>query len=441
MPPTRNELAEAALAYANRGWRVIALHFINVNKNNACSCMRGPECKAPGKHPMFKKWREVATSNPVNLRAWWKAWPLANVGLTMGGQASLVTIDIDGDAGRESLATLEGLHAKLPPTLTQSTGRKGGGEHRLFHVDPFYVDWIRNRAHVAPSIDIRAEGGLIVAAPSLHSSGARYCWHDPNHAIAELPKWLFDLALSKREQQRVFSPSGARPAEEELEKAGWPLKKRIAAAKLALPMAPPAIQGQNGSRDCLRAAFLLVRGFCIPPTEAFDMLWSDYNPRCVPMWDHDELFHKVTDAEITLTNVPWKYKLDAVVDYETMGSLDEQAMQEQAVQRDLMLNQKVQHSKDFEVSAHTHAVARSHVSLAPTSELADVTPDIIVQLPSGIPQPPTHDIRSMWHPKDVLRGDTRGSKRVRRADRMRLREEALALPLQPLPLDPDDEEE
>ena len=438
MPPPRNELADAALAYASRGWRVIALHFINVNKNNACSCMRGPECKAPGKHPMFKKWREVASTNPVNLRAWWKAWPLANVGLTMGGQASLVTIDVDGDTGRESLATLEGLHAKLPPTLTQSTGRKGGGEHRLFHVDPFYVDWIRNRAHVAPSIDIRAEGGLIVAAPSLHSSGLRYRWHDPSHVIAELPKWLFDLALSKREQQRVFSPSGARPTEEELEKAGWPLKKRIAAAKLALPEAPAAIQGQNGSRDCLRAAFLLVRGYCIPPNEAFDMLWSDYNPRCVPMWDHDELFHKVTDAEITLTNVPWRYKLDAVVDYETMGPLDELAAQEQ---RGLVNEEKTKVVNDQVRSARTVAAAPVRQSLAPRRELIDETPDIIVKLPSGVPQQPPTNISMMWHAKDVLRGEKRSAKHVRRADRMRPHMEALPPPPPPPPLDLDDEEE
>jgi hypothetical protein len=308
------ELVKAALSYANRGWRVIALHFLNPQLN-ICSCVRGAECTAAGKHPRFKKWREAASADPKLLSLWWKQWPLSNVGLTMGGQSGLIAIDIDGEKGRESLAALEAEHGVLPPTLTQSTGRVNAGEHRLFQIDPFYADWIRNRAHVAPSIDIRAEGGLIVAAPSRHQSGMHYKWHDPTHPIAELPKWLFDLALSRREQQRIFSEHGTRPSEDELIASGWPLAKRLPAAKNALRDAAPAVQGSNGSRDCLRAAFLLIRGYCIPPEAAFDLLWSDYNPRCVPPWSDTEIMHKIDDAENAVNNVPWRYRLDVTVDH------------------------------------------------------------------------------------------------------------------------------
>ncbi len=227
---TRNDLSDAAVAYAARNWRVIALHFMN--DKGACSCSKGVDCRASAKHPVFAKWRDVATTDPLKLRAWWRKWPRANVGVLMGGVASLVTIDIDGDLGRESLAALEALHSKLPLTLTQSTGRAKGGVHHIFHVDPFYVDWIKNRAHLAPGIDIRSEGGLIVAAPSIHPTGAQYRWIDPTQAIAELPQWLFDLALSRKEQQRVFSSNGTRPSEESLAKKGWPLDRRMKVAFL-----------------------------------------------------------------------------------------------------------------------------------------------------------------------------------------------------------------
>jgi putative DNA primase/helicase len=56
------------------------------------------------------------------------------------------------------------------------------------------------------------------------------------------------------------------------------------------------VQGQNGSTACFNAACVLVRGFDLPPTTAFEILRDEYNPRCAPPWSNEELAHKVASA-------------------------------------------------------------------------------------------------------------------------------------------------
>jgi hypothetical protein len=273
-----------------------------------CACWKREQCRTAGKHPTIKNWREVATTDTDLIMCWWRAWPLANIGILMGGLTRTVTIDIDGEAGRESLAEFERLHGKLPETLAQTTGRTEGGEHLLFTVPTHLeIDRIRNRAKLAPGIDIRAEGGLIVGAPSVHESGAVYRWRNGTVPVAEMPDALFKLATSAKARQKVAA-SGERPNEADLERDGFGLSWRINAARAALLEAEPAIQGQNGSTACLRAACLLIRGYCLPSEQAFELLWRFYNPICVPAWSENELMHKIESAEYNVGDEAWPWR-------------------------------------------------------------------------------------------------------------------------------------
>ena len=76
----------------------------------------------------------------------------------------------------------------LPATTTQRTGRSGGGRH-LIYESPYAVS---TRSFKEDGIDFRAAGGCIVAAPSVHPSGARYELIDVPTAPA--PTWLLELA-------------------------------------------------------------------------------------------------------------------------------------------------------------------------------------------------------------------------------------------------------
>ncbi len=131
------------------------------------------------------------------------AGPAANIGVATGAASGFFVLDVDGEQGVASLMKLARAYQPLPQTVRQSTG-KGG--HLLFAwpdgVEP------RNKAgnlgaapggeRPYPGLDIRGEGGYIVAAPSVHPSGRLYAWAagcSPfERTPAPAPRWLLQLA-------------------------------------------------------------------------------------------------------------------------------------------------------------------------------------------------------------------------------------------------------
>jgi putative DNA primase/helicase len=291
--------AEAAAEYGRRGFRVLPLHHLVAP--GVCSCARMGECgKSAAKHPRIAAWQREATSDLDAIGVWWLDWPHANVGLAMGGAARLVALDIDGPAGRASLAALEAQHGALPRTLTSRSGREDGGEHRLFHVPPALdLAAIKNRAsRLAPGLDVRAEGGQIVVCPSIHLSGRPYTWID-EAPIAELPRWLFDLAAPPP------APIAPPPAPSPRTSGG---ADPIARAAAYLATMDPAISGSGGHQATWAAAVALVRGFDLAPSAALSLLEREFNPRCQPPWSRRELEHKVASA--ARAQLPRGYLLD-----------------------------------------------------------------------------------------------------------------------------------
>jgi hypothetical protein len=153
-----------------------------------------------GKQPLVR-WRDyqLKRATPEEAREWFRRWPGANVGVVTGQISNLVVIDIDpAHGGGRSLTDLTARFGVLPPTLTARIG--GGGQHFYFSApaDPVPV---RSRVGVAPGIDVRAEGGMIVAPPSVHPSGGRYeCITPPgaDAVPAPLPRWLIALVQGTR---------------------------------------------------------------------------------------------------------------------------------------------------------------------------------------------------------------------------------------------------
>lgn len=123
------------------------------------------------------------------------ASPRANIGLATGEVSGFWVLDIDGPDGAEALAALEELHGPLPLTVRQTTGK---GTHYLFAWTLFEGRAVRNSAgKIGKGIDVRGDGGYIVAAPSIHPSGALYEWA-PGRALGDMPlaaapDWLLAL--------------------------------------------------------------------------------------------------------------------------------------------------------------------------------------------------------------------------------------------------------
>lgn len=203
-PTTTNAHHAAALQYAARGWHVLPLH--NISRGH-CTCPAKADCTSPAKHPRTKHGLHDATTDPGQIGFWWIKWPNANVGIRTGAISGLVVLDIDPEHdGEQSVVTLEQTHGPLPPTLTSLTG--GDGMHHLYtHPGPD-ID-IANRAgsKLGPGIDVRGDGGYIVAPPSLHLSGQRYEWLDLDVPLAPLPDWLHE----QLEQEQPVAPAAPRP--------------------------------------------------------------------------------------------------------------------------------------------------------------------------------------------------------------------------------------
>jgi hypothetical protein len=148
-----------------------------------CSC--GEEgCPSPGKHPMHPRWESYASNDPGVIAGWWAQVPAANADIACG-VSGLVAIDIDGGAGIDSIKKLQAERGKLPLTLRFRTGSLG------LHLVYRDVDsGVPCRGHLWPGVDIRGQGGQIVAPPSLHASGRRYEQLPGPAEPAELPRWL-----------------------------------------------------------------------------------------------------------------------------------------------------------------------------------------------------------------------------------------------------------
>lgn len=162
----------AALDYLARGWSVVPVR---------------PREKRP-----LIAWQAYQHVRPraEDVRDWFGRWPEANVAIVTGAVSGLVVLDVDPKHGGDaSLSRLEREHGPLPFTVEAVSG--GGGRHLYFAHPGGHV---RNQVGLAPGIDLRADGGVIIAPPSVHPSGARYGWrphHSPQEtALAAMPRWL-----------------------------------------------------------------------------------------------------------------------------------------------------------------------------------------------------------------------------------------------------------
>lgn len=97
-------------------------------------------------------------------------------------------LDVDGDDGADSLHDLEQRYKPLPRTRSVKTG--GGGMHYYFAAR---VRVPNSAGRLGPGLDVRGEGGYVVAPPSVHpETGRAYEWDNAPGAVESqmLPAWL-----------------------------------------------------------------------------------------------------------------------------------------------------------------------------------------------------------------------------------------------------------
>jgi hypothetical protein len=197
-----------------------------------CGCAMGADCVRPGKHPLIKGGLYNATQDEAIIKGWGAIWPQANIGIRTGQESGLIVVDVDPrNGGDKSLAMLESYYAKLPKTLICSTG--GGGWHFYFQ-HPGLIP-LRGQVPGYAGLDIKGDGGYVVAPPSLHHSGVVYQWLMDwrTTTIASLPQWLLELIRAKEKSngrsRRSRKQQGPPPAwaDAELGPEDWEILSRL----------------------------------------------------------------------------------------------------------------------------------------------------------------------------------------------------------------------
>lgn len=156
----------AALALAARGFKVFPI------KEGA---------KFP---PLVTGWKEKATSDQDQVRAFWNITPNANIGIHCEG---LLVIDVDTKKGGDDAFALLQMAEDLPDTLAART--PSGGRHYFYRLPEGHSGVPNSVESLGRGLDVRSTGGYVVAAGS-STDGGSYDWVDPDADIAPAPEWL-----------------------------------------------------------------------------------------------------------------------------------------------------------------------------------------------------------------------------------------------------------
>ncbi len=152
-------------------------------------------CMRNKKNPLTANGFKDASSDEQVINGWWDKYPGANIGLPTGKVNNLVVVDVDvkNDAG--GMDSLQQLLEECGEFDTKVVRTPSGGLHYYFSY-PQDEEIIKCRTNLRPGIDIRADGGYVVA-PGSSIDGNAYEFEDKDKKIAELPQKLLEILTNK----------------------------------------------------------------------------------------------------------------------------------------------------------------------------------------------------------------------------------------------------
>lgn len=166
-----NSLKESAMRYAQNGFKVFPL---------------APQSKSK---QVLKSWKEEATQDLNKIEQWWNQNPYYNIGLVTGG--GLFVIDVDIKNNKNGFQSLQEHGKELPTTAKVKT--PSGGIHLYYHAEK----QISNKVNLYEGIDIRGEGGYVVAPPSMINYQAYQ--FENNTPIAEAKEAVYKFLEGNKE--------------------------------------------------------------------------------------------------------------------------------------------------------------------------------------------------------------------------------------------------
>jgi hypothetical protein len=168
-------------------------------------------CWPRKKEPAIRDNLRLAAVDVASIRRFWGEQGSYNIGVKTGRDSGIWVTDEDGEEGLATMSRLEAEHGKLPKTVEVVTG--GGGRH-------LYWRWPSNGVEIRnwqvrddlPGLDVRGEGGYVLAPPSIHPSGRAYAWSvDSADAFSDAPDWLIRIA-TERSSRKSGNGQAAAPS-------------------------------------------------------------------------------------------------------------------------------------------------------------------------------------------------------------------------------------
>jgi hypothetical protein len=188
---------DAALAYAKFGWYVFPAD------------LRDPKHKKSYKAARYsskgKRWG--ATRDPEQIKRDFRRWPTAAIGLPCGVENDVFVLEADTKEGHDvdgiaNLQTLIDANSPLPETRM---ARSPTGSIHYYFTHPNRGLVRNSTSALAPGVDVRGEGGMVVVAPSVRPGVGKYTWL--NRAdIKRAPPWLVALVTEKPTKYQPGDP-------------------------------------------------------------------------------------------------------------------------------------------------------------------------------------------------------------------------------------------
>ncbi|WP_207648897.1 bifunctional DNA primase/polymerase [Anaerobium acetethylicum] len=149
------------MTYARNGFAIVPLKFGTKNRF------------------LSKNGFNDATTDIEQIERWWTRYPDANIAVATGQKSGgLLVLDFDikedlGIYGYDYLRKFERQNGELPDTWMAISGT--GGLHFWYRCN-YKIDSATDLFERQSGVDIRADGGCIIAPPSRHPNGRLYTW-------------------------------------------------------------------------------------------------------------------------------------------------------------------------------------------------------------------------------------------------------------------------
>ncbi|HWJ89075.1 MAG TPA: bifunctional DNA primase/polymerase [Pelagibacterium sp.] len=243
-------------AYASTGWPVFP-------------CRPGEETHPETgeiltpKSPYTTRGFRSASRMPRIIDRWWADHPDAMIGIPTGEPTGVWVLDVDVTDGKQGEATLAALVATNGPLpVTREARTASGGRHIYFQHHP----GVRNRGSLGPGLDVRGDGGFVIAPGSQLADGRAYEWLNDEQP-APAPQWLLDLVLPSAVTTPA-QPFSYQPGQNE------PYVERAVEAELsALAATPSGGRGQAVNRSAYSLGTLVGAG-ALSRADAEQGLWQ-----------------------------------------------------------------------------------------------------------------------------------------------------------------------